>query len=230
MSTPSSEKQLATASSNLIEQERHVSIELPTIYLDTNGDLRLRVGSETGDDVQDFVVCSRTMGRSSSVWKAMLFDGFKESRPAAGEWVVSLPEEQPKALLTVLNIIHGRYTEVPKILSLEQLYLILVLTHKYDMVQKAQPWATSRSSLATLLAEEGKGDNAQLIFVVWELGQEQIFRALVDDLVMVCSIDSEGQLTTPNGRRLGDFDHFGPNDLTGKSGLVSNNSLYMLYV
>lgn len=76
MSSLSSVKQLATASSNLIEQERHVSIELPTIYVDTDGDIRPQVGSETGDDVQDFVVCSRTIGRSSSAWKAILCGGF----------------------------------------------------------------------------------------------------------------------------------------------------------
>ncbi len=113
MSGPSSEKQLVATSSNHTEHARQVPIELPTIYLDTDGDLRLRVGSETGDGVQDFVVCSRTMGRSSPVWKAMLFGGFKESRPTEGEWVVPLPEEQPKALLAVLNIIHGIFTKVP---------------------------------------------------------------------------------------------------------------------
>jgi hypothetical protein len=77
MPSPSSEKQLVTASSSVTEHARRVSAELPTIYLDKDGDLRLQVGSETGGDVQNFVVCSRTMGRSSPVWKAMLFGGFK---------------------------------------------------------------------------------------------------------------------------------------------------------
>jgi hypothetical protein len=214
MSSPSSEKQLATASSS------HASIELPTNYIDADGDLRLRVGSKTEGDVQDFVVCSRTMGRSSPVWKAMLFSGYKESRPMEGEWVVSLPEEDPKALLTVLNIIHGRFAEVPKNPPLGQLYRILVLTHKYDMVQKVQPWATSWSVLVTSLAEKGKVGVTLLTYVAWELGQEQIFRTLINDLVVVCSVDSEGRLTTPKGHCLNNFDHFGPNDLSGKSDLV----------
>src|SRR6266516_2648497 len=94
------------------------------------------------------------------------------------------------------------------------------------MVQKVRPWATSWSSLVTSLAEKGKGGIAQLTFVAWELGQVQIFRPQVDDLVIVCSMDSEGRLTTPKGRRLDDFDHFGPNDLTGKSGLVSITLYY----
>lgn len=220
MSNPSGEKQLATASSSLTEHASHISTELPTNYIDADGDLRLRVGSKTGGDVQDFVVCSRTMGRSSPVWKAMLFSGYKESRPTEREWVVSLPEEEPKALLTVLNIIHGRFAEVPKNPSLGQLYRILVLTHRYDMVQKVQPWAASWSVLVTSLAEKGKGGVALLTFVAWELGQEQIFRSLIDNLVVVCSVDSEGRLTTPKGLCLDNFDHFGPSDLAGKSDLV----------
>ena len=95
----------------------------------------------------------------------MLFSGYKELRPVEGEWVISLPEEEPKALLTVLNIIHGRFAKVPKNLSLEQLYLILALTHKYDMVQKVQPWVTSWSVLVTLLAKKGKGGVTLLTFI-----------------------------------------------------------------
>jgi hypothetical protein len=167
------------------------------------------------------------MGRSSPVWKAMLFGGYRESRPVEGEWVVSLPEEEPKALLTVLNIIHGSFAKVPKNLSLEQLYLLLALTHKYDMVQKLQPWATSWSILATSLARKGKGGVGLLIFVAWELGQEQIFRTLVDNLVYKCSMDSEGRLTTPKGQCLNDFDHFGANDMIGKSSLVSITLSYV---
>jgi hypothetical protein len=61
-----------------------------------------------------------------------------------------------------------------------------------------------------------------LTFIAWELGQERIFRTLVDDLVMECSMDSEARLmTTPKDRCLDGFDHFGPNDLIGKSGFVS---------
>lgn len=223
MSSPSSEKQLATASSSLAEHARHVSFEPPANYIDADGDLRLQVGSETGGNVQDFVVCSRTMGRSSPVWKTMLFGGYKESKPVEGEWVVSLPEEEPKALVTVLNIIHGRFAEVPKNPSLEQLYRILALTHKYDMVQKLQPWATSWSILVTSLAEKKKGDVPLLTFVAWELGQEQVFRTLIKNLVVECSVDSKGRLMTAKGHCLNDFDHFGPNDLIGKFSFIRLN-------
>jgi hypothetical protein len=140
---------------------------------------------------------------------------------------VSLPDEEPKILLTVLNIIHGIFAKVPKNLSLERLYLILALTHKYDMVRKVRPWSASWSSLVTSPAtKENRGD-ARMVFISWELGKEHIFRYLVDSLVILCSVDSEDRLTTPEGHRLDDFDHLGPDDLTGKSSLVSTSIIHV---
>jgi hypothetical protein len=62
----------------------------PTIYLDSDGDLRLRVTAVTAEDdhTQDFVVCSRALMRLSPVFKALLAGGFQESRPTEGEWIV----------------------------------------------------------------------------------------------------------------------------------------------
>jgi hypothetical protein len=215
MSSPTCEKHLAT------DHTHHASFEGSTNYIDPDGDLRLRVGSDTKDGMQDFVVCSRTIGRSSPVWKTMLFSGYKEAKPIEGEWIVSLPVEDSKALLTILNIIHGRFAEVPKNPSVEQLYRILALTHKYDMVKKVEPWATPWSDrLASLSEGQEKGGDAMLTFVARELGQEQIFRTLVNDLVMLSTTDSQGRLTTPDGHCLDDFDHFGPNDLAGRLSLV----------
>src|SRR5437762_370623 len=71
------------------------STDPPTIYLDANGDLRLRATTETAGYTQDFVVCSRALTRLSPVWGAMLSSGFQESRPAEGEWIVSLPDDDP---------------------------------------------------------------------------------------------------------------------------------------
>jgi hypothetical protein len=225
MSSPSSQKQLAILPSNPADHTPHVSIELPTISIDADGDLRLRVGSETEGGVQDFVVCSRTMGRSSPVWKVMLFGRFKERKPDEGEWVVSLLEKDPEALTTVLNIIHGRFASIPQKPSLEQLYFIMALTHKYDMVQKVQPWAASWSTrLCSRFETKKGGDVALLTFIAWELGQQQIFWTLVNDLVFDCSVDSEGRLTTPEGDCLDDYDHIGPDDLIGMSSPVSITS------
>ena len=97
-----------------------------TIFLDSSGDLRLQVGPKQ----QDYVVCSKTMERTSTVWKKMLSGGFAESKPLNTDtkWVVALPEDKPEPMLVVLNIIHSRFSFVPEKLTVLELYYILVLT------------------------------------------------------------------------------------------------------
>ncbi|KAK0643934.1 hypothetical protein B0T16DRAFT_460026 [Cercophora newfieldiana] len=74
---------------------------------------------------KDFLVCSNTLRRSSKAWNAMLFGKFAEARPVQGEWTVSLPEDNPAALLVVLDMIHGNHEQVSPRPSLDEMYEIL---------------------------------------------------------------------------------------------------------
>ena len=51
---------------------------------------------------------------------------------------VPLPDDDPAALLILLNIIHGRFREVPHKVDLEMLTSISVLVDKYDLIQIAE--------------------------------------------------------------------------------------------
>ncbi|KAK0381341.1 hypothetical protein CLIM01_01310 [Colletotrichum limetticola] len=108
------------------------------VSFDDRGDLTLRVGSlEDGSaDVFDFVVCSRALARASPVFRAMLFGGFSESKPEGDIWIVKLPEDRPAPFSILLNIIHGCFSAVPQKLKLDELYQLLVVTNKYDMLSK----------------------------------------------------------------------------------------------
>ncbi|KAK2772867.1 nuclear pore protein-like protein [Colletotrichum kahawae] len=111
-------------------------------HFDTRGDLTLKVGGNRSG--YDFVVCSRTLGRSSPVFQAMLFNGFAESKPADGAaWNVQLPEDGPSPLFLVLSIIHGHFQHVTRALKAYQLYELLVVTEKYDMTKILHPWAST---------------------------------------------------------------------------------------
>ncbi|KAK8054146.1 hypothetical protein PG996_013447 [Apiospora saccharicola] len=57
------------------------------------------------DFVFTFQVSSRTLTRASSVWKKMLFGGFAESKPKEGDWIVSLPDDSPEAMSTLLGTV-----------------------------------------------------------------------------------------------------------------------------
>ncbi|KAL2874413.1 hypothetical protein SGCOL_010393 [Colletotrichum sp. CLE4] len=166
-------------------------ISSPTIYLDDNGDLRLSVGGDVEDHPQDFVVCSRALGRSSPVLKAMLFGRFLESRPleGAGEWSVDLPEDSPEAMEIVLNIVHGHFNLVPEKLPLMRLYNVLTITEKYDMTVIVRPWARS-----WMQGVKHQTDNAHLLCVAWELGDTEVFETMYKKITYESMIDLQGRV------------------------------------
>jgi hypothetical protein len=187
----------------------------PTIHLDGDGDLRLRATAKEGH-TQDFIVCSRSLMRLSPVFKVLLSGGFAESRPTEGEWLVALPDDDPEALLTLLNIIHGGFGLVPDKPRLEELYRILCVANKYDMTEAVRPWAGNWAKLAEEAQRDKTGGNpAMLTFIAWELGHQELYAKIIQRFVGECSINENGHLKTPKGLCLEDYDHIGPLDLLG---------------
>jgi hypothetical protein len=182
-----------------------------TIHLDSSGDLRLQVGPEQ----QNYIVCSKTMERTSTVWKKMLSGGFAESKPmnTNTEWVVTLPEDMPKPMLIVLNIIHSRFSLVPEKLTVLELYHILVLTEKYAITEMTRPWARQWMSCVR------NTNNPLLMWIAWGLGDATMFVVTADMLVMRCTVDTDGRLVTPKGWYLDDarFDAFRPHGILGST-------------
>ena len=115
-----------------------------TTAIDDNGDLTLAIGSN--NEKATFLVCSRSLSRSSHVFKAMLYGSFRESRSTnagAGpsRWVVELPDDNPVPAAILLNISHARLKAIPpKVDSLTMFYEILVFADKYDMTGLLGPW------------------------------------------------------------------------------------------
>ncbi|KAK2000988.1 hypothetical protein LX36DRAFT_668300 [Colletotrichum falcatum] len=176
----------------------------PTVYLDDNGDLRLRVGADVDDHPQDFFVCSRALGRSSPVLKAMLFGGFAESRRpeqagggGGGEWSVDLPEDSARAMEIVLNIVHGHFHLVPEELPLTRLYDVLTITDKYDMTVIVRPWSRS-----WMQAVRHHTDNAHLLCVAWELGDADVFQAMFRKMTCESAVDLQGRLVFGHAARI----------------------------
>jgi hypothetical protein len=122
-----------------------------SVTLDEFGDLRLVIGSSAYSEfIASATVCSRTVARTSSVFKLMLYGGFSESKPTTGEWVVTLPEDSPAPFIFILKIMHGRDCDVPKDLRHVDefkenpgaaVYRLAVLADKYDLWNLLRPWA-----------------------------------------------------------------------------------------
>jgi hypothetical protein len=62
----------------------------------------------------------------------MLFGPWAESKPAHGDWIVELPEDEPRFLETQLFIVHGRFHSVPSAceMSFSRLDNIRILADK----------------------------------------------------------------------------------------------------
>ncbi|KAI0838003.1 hypothetical protein F5Y06DRAFT_304083 [Hypoxylon sp. FL0890] len=153
------------------------------VHIDPDGDLHLEVG--LGEAAVTYVVCSKALARVSRFFKQLLYGGFAESKENHGQdaktnWTVSLPEDDPKSILTVLYMVHAMFDRVPEEIDSRDLYGITVLTDKYDLTHILRPWARGWSS--QVFAASGSVD--ERIWIAWELGYESLFKNLVQYLVL----------------------------------------------
>lgn len=115
----------------------------PLVEIDPRGDLVLIVHEGKPDETvgtkRAFLVCSRTLARSTKYFETMLDGRWKESKPSdtsdsASQWTVSLFEDHPDAFEVVLNIVHCKSNQFPETVRRSVLYKILILADKYIMV------------------------------------------------------------------------------------------------
>ncbi|KAH7162064.1 hypothetical protein B0J13DRAFT_668855 [Dactylonectria estremocensis] len=180
---------------------------------DPDGDLVLCVGAQVDDAEQEFLVSSVTLRRVSPVFKRMLFGRFREAKPAEGDWVVSLPEDEAAPLRVLLNIVHSCFKAVPQQPAVPQIYEIMVVAHKYDMKAVIRPYAEDWLNAAAAEQDSESGDTiAMLTHVAWEFGDEQLFEKMVTRLIGSCSANEAGDLLLqPSGTQLDKYYHLGPN-------------------
>ena len=160
------------------------------LTFDANGDLTIKVGKGQ----REFLVCPKTLARASPVFKAMLYGDFKEARPAnpTESWIIELPEDDADSTGILFNIIHSCFDRIPDILSLHQLFALLIVTEKYNMTQFVRPWinnwfAPHRISVSL--------DNyALMLSITWELGEEAIFTDVAKAICIEWGINSSGNL------------------------------------
>ncbi|KAH7308520.1 hypothetical protein B0I35DRAFT_491682 [Stachybotrys elegans] len=101
-----------------------------TTDIAAEGDVLLVVGP----DNKQLRVHSAFLQQASSVFKTMFKPIFKEGRQfsEAGSVTIPLPEDDAYAMEVVLNVIHGRYDNVPESLDPKDLLQAAVIIDKYD--------------------------------------------------------------------------------------------------
>ncbi|KAK7993724.1 glycoprotein X [Apiospora arundinis] len=113
------------------------------------------------------------MARASPVWKKLLFGGFAESKPKEGEWKVTLPEDSPQAMFTLLGIVHAKFDAIPRpnySITLKELYDITILTDKYDLTHVLKPWASMwlQSVWSPMCIDPYS--NMEQLWITWNMG------------------------------------------------------------
>ncbi|KAK4184638.1 hypothetical protein QBC35DRAFT_391287 [Podospora australis] len=159
--------------------------------IDPDGDLVLLVGNSSGFfKARRFRVSSSAMRRHSPVWKAMLFGPWKEKNPENGEWNVAFPDDSPPSFCLVLNIVHGRFDQVPtRLLALRPLYDLVVLLDKYDMVRIIRPWAKGMVQNAPSF---GTCESLRRwTHIAWESGDRDAFFQGIYNAVLGISVDGK---------------------------------------
>ncbi|EQB44002.1 hypothetical protein CGLO_17288 [Colletotrichum gloeosporioides Cg-14] len=182
-------------------------------YFDSRGDLTLKVGDKRDKKlcVYEFVVCSRSLARWSSVFRAMLFTGFAESRPKDdAPWTIEMPEDSVSPVFLLLSIVHGHFQHIPKSLPQDHLYQLLVVTEKYDMTQTLSPWASTWFQPYAATNTSSTDGEEIVMWISWELGHEETFRNWAKNLLLKSKINDEGELIDSNSIALSTYTFLEP--------------------
>ena len=160
------------------------------VRFDDDGDLTLIVGPLE----QHFLVCSRTLSRTSTVFKAILHCPFMNSHPssAVGPWVLTLPHDDENGARLVVEIIHANLDNIPTELTLRELYEALIFADKYDMLKVLRPWV--KTWITFLSPLEASKDISTALGVASKLGSIKTVVALAERLILRSGVDDKGLL------------------------------------
>jgi hypothetical protein len=157
------------------------------VTVDPRGDLTLVIGlADTGrGPSQHFQVCSRTLARTSPVLERMLYGSFSESNAQhKTDWSIDLPEVKPAPFALLAFISHGHFDRVPKAVSTDDLFDLIILTHYYDCTPILAPWAERWLASIHEPASIRELEMYKVLFICQELGDKQTFEITARRLVL----------------------------------------------
>ena len=112
-------------------------------------------------------------------------------------------DDNPDALLILLNAAHLRYAQVTATLEFQELYDVAVLCDKYDAAQLVQPWIKhwARHITQTSLSEVGWDRVEKSLFIAWTFGDGESFGLLSRRIIMTLQhYETGGLKIVPKGQ------------------------------
>jgi len=167
---------------------------MPTHKICPDGDTTITL--TTTKNPTKLLVSSHHLINASPYYRALLTGPFREASilRANGTVNITLPDDNPTAMIAVMNAVHGRFFSVPgRKIKLELLKDIAVVVDKYELFESVSTvlhtWASTvrignpRASLR---------DVAKWILCVsWVFNMSDAFRFATKELVLDTGVDVE---------------------------------------
>lgn len=149
--------------------------------------------------MKTFLVSSNAMRLASPVWRTMLDPEGRFMEANAKE--VSLPDDDPDALLIILHIAHLNFDVVTGPRSFIEILNLAIICDKYDTVKVFSPWRWCW--LSTTHEQYCAPGREEWLFIAWTFGKKIVFRELFKHLVLTMTIDESGREMNGEGTLLG---------------------------
>lgn len=174
--------------------------QLPITKIDPSGDLTLLLEDEdsSGIIVKTFLVSAKAMSLASPVWRTMLDPEGPWRKQHSGN--LRMMDDEPDALLTLLDIAHLNFEEVPATLSFEKLVHLSVLCDKYDTITLVRPWVVTWIRDLQQVRPVCDPGFEEWLFVAWVFGEKNIYEQVSKDLVLSIRTDGKGGYLTKQGK------------------------------
>ncbi|TGJ84368.1 hypothetical protein E0Z10_g4396 [Xylaria hypoxylon] len=137
---------------------------------------------------------------------------YSPSAVAAGgdsvDWNVKLPDDDPQAMQTIINILYGHYpiTLSDEHINLEQLLHLTILADKYDLVHLFSEWSAQWVLdmechwVGRKFVGQSTEDLESLLWIFWVLGHEPLYTYMILQIAFHSELDAAGKLTDPAGQ------------------------------
>lgn len=193
-------------------------------------DADLLVKIQNGNDKDMYYrVSSGNFACASTVWRLDLYGSTSNLRSSPDDALaVDIGTTCHKdAFVTLMDIVHYRFGDVPDEVELAQLYHITQLTEKFMCTHLIRPWATTwiqNKRMRDSLALDGMGDgmmSAMGAKVAWELGASSLLKSMGEVMIMTAIVGDDGDLVHGCHKKLKDLNL--PPGMFGKFSLCSVN-------
>lgn len=182
-----------------------------TVRIDEHGDVYLRVGCSTNEETRRFLVCSRTLRRTSAVFEELLRMPAKRfgedvrgsildpttprqrKRIARYGWHLHLPHDSPSALEIALNLAHSNVSRLPRELNSSKLNKLLITTSKYGITNLAWSYI---DSMIDWHSKDTIYHHFELMSIAWQLGDEERFCEFANKVILYSK--KTGRTLVPN--------------------------------